>query len=145
MDRICRKVGLWPHAVLAGHAHSDQRFIRLRDDGTEIPYIICGNGGHNVQRLHGPNGTVLRTPQTIANKTTSDDAVTFENYDDLSYGYLRIIVDPQQLRIGQLLDITGFAGAGKPGFPRPSVIGLPSRSWTDDLPLVMRGATFLFP
>jgi Calcineurin-like phosphoesterase len=99
MDQICRKVGLWPHAVLAGHAHSYQRFTRLRDDGTEIPYIICGNGGHNVQRLHGPNGTVLRTPQTILNKTASDDAVTFENYDDLNYGYLRVIVDPQQLRI----------------------------------------------
>ena len=44
--------GTWPHAVLAGHAHSYQRFTRLRDDGTEIPYIICGNGGHNVLAPH---------------------------------------------------------------------------------------------
>jgi len=27
------------------------------------------------------------------------DAVTFESYDDKSYGYLRIIADPTQLRV----------------------------------------------
>jgi len=53
-----------------------------------------------VQRLQAPKGsTALRTPQTILKKTADDDAVTFENYDDTDYGYLRLIVDPQQLRI----------------------------------------------
>ncbi|HMK89817.1 MAG TPA: metallophosphoesterase [Methylocystis sp.] len=99
MDAICAEVGVWPHAVLAGHAHSYQRFTRHRADGTDIPYIICGNGGHNVQKLHAPKGKTLRTPQTILPKTAHDDAVTFENYDDQDYGYLRVIVDPQQLRI----------------------------------------------
>jgi Calcineurin-like phosphoesterase len=100
MDEVCKEVGVWPHAVLAGHAHSYQRFTRHRSDGTEIPYFICGNGGHNVQRLHAPAGsTALRTPQTIVSKSTANDEVTFENYDDTGYGYLRVIVDPQQLRI----------------------------------------------
>ncbi len=99
MDEICKEVGLWPHAVLAGHAHSYQRFTRLRDDGTEIPYIICGNGGHAVQKLQPPKGTALRTPQTFVRKSATDDEVIFENYDDRNYGYLRLIVDPQQLRI----------------------------------------------
>jgi hypothetical protein len=100
MDDICKEVGVWPHAVLSGHAHSYQRFTRLRPDGTVIPYVICGNSGHNVQRLQAPKGSsALRTPQTIVSKTADDDAVTFENYDDTDYGYLRVIVDPQQLRI----------------------------------------------
>jgi hypothetical protein len=99
MDEICGKAKVWPHAVLAGHAHSYQRFTRLRSDGTEIPYIICGNGGHNVTKLHKQNGIPLRTPQTLLPKTPADDGVTFENYDDTNYGYLRLIVDPQQLRI----------------------------------------------
>ncbi|HEX3397798.1 MAG TPA: metallophosphoesterase [Steroidobacteraceae bacterium] len=99
MDAICAQVGVWPHAVLAGHAHSYQRFTRLRSDGTEIPYLICGNGGHNVTKLQSQNGLPLRTPQTLLVKTASDDGVTFENYDDINYGYLRLIVDPQQLRI----------------------------------------------
>lgn len=99
MDAICAKSGIWPHAVLAGHAHSYQRFTRLRADGTEIPYIICGNGGHNVTKLHAQKGVPLRTPQTLLPKAQNDDGVTFENYDDTNYGYLRLIVDPQQLRI----------------------------------------------
>jgi hypothetical protein len=52
MDAVCAETGIWPHAVLAGHAHSYQRFTRQRPDGTEIPYLVCGNGGHNVQKLH---------------------------------------------------------------------------------------------
>ena len=99
MDAVCSKVGIWPHAVLAGHAHSYQRFTRQRSDGTEIPYIVCGNGGHNVQKLLGQGGTPLRAPQILEKKTASDDAVTFENYDDADFGYLRLIVDPNQLRI----------------------------------------------
>jgi hypothetical protein len=100
MDQVCARVGVWPHAVLSGHAHSYQRFTRLRSDGTVIPYVICGNGGHSVQRLQAPKGsTALRTPQVFQKKTADDDAVTFENYDDTGYGYLRVIVDPKQLRI----------------------------------------------
>jgi hypothetical protein len=100
MDAICAKVGIWPHAVLAGHAHSYQRFTRSRADGTEIPYVICGNSGHNVQRLRvAKGGSALRTPQVIVARTRNEDEVTFENYDDTDYGYLRLIVDPGQLRI----------------------------------------------
>lgn len=98
MDAICADIGVWPHAVLAGHAHNYQRFTRQRSDGTEIPYIICGNGGHNVQKLRAANGP-LRTPQIVQPAKANDDQITLENYDDTDYGYLRITVDPQQLRI----------------------------------------------
>jgi Calcineurin-like phosphoesterase len=99
MDAICTAAGVWPHVVLAGHAHNYQRFTRHRPDGSDIPYIVCGNGGHNVQKLRAANGVALRTPQTLQVKTAQDDAVTFENYDDTNYGYLRIIVDARQLRV----------------------------------------------
>ncbi len=100
MDEICAKHGVWPHAVLAGHAHSYQRFTRHRADGTEIPYIICGNGGHNVQKLKNPRGSgPLRTPQIKQKKADKRAEVTFENYDDLNYGYLRLVVDAVHLRI----------------------------------------------
>ena len=98
MDQICAEVGVWPHAVLAGHAHNYQRFTRHRPDGTEIPYIICGNGGHNVQKLH-PKGEPLRTPQVVQASGNGEDQITIENYDDTDYGYLRMTVDPDQLRI----------------------------------------------
>lgn len=101
IDEVCHKVGLWPHVDLAGHAHNYQRFTRYRADGTEIPYIVCGNGGHNVQKLKkvpGPDGdTALRTPQVIYKK--DDERIVFESYDDTNYGYLRIIATEQQLRV----------------------------------------------
>lgn len=99
MDAVCAAQGVWPHAVLAGHAHNYQRYTRHRADGTDIPYLICGNGGHNVQKLQTTGGQALRTPQTLQPKSADDDAVTFENYDDTNYGYLRIVVSPRQLRI----------------------------------------------
>ncbi len=98
MDAVCAATGVWPHAVLAGHAHNYQRYTR-QHAGTEIPYIICGNGGHNVQKLQPTNGMPVRAPQVFQAATATDDAVMFENYDDTDYGYLRIIVTAQQLRI----------------------------------------------
>ena len=101
MDKICAKAEVWPHAVLAGHVHNYQRFTRRRPDGTEIPYVSCGNLGHNVQSLARKGSGALRVPAAIqqADKNASADQVTFENYDDKNYGYLRVVVTEQQLRI----------------------------------------------
>jgi hypothetical protein len=99
MDAVCEEVGVWPHAVLCGHVHNYQRFTRTRPDGTQIPYIACGNGGHNVQKLTRKGDPALRVPQVLQTAAAGVDQVVFENYDDLNYGYLRIIVDPKQLRI----------------------------------------------
>ena len=99
MDAVCDEVGLWPHAVLAGHAHSYQRFTRHRKDGSEIPYLICGNGGHNVQKLRPVDGNTIRVPQTMQSRSRDEDQVVFERYDDTDYGYMRIIATGDQLRI----------------------------------------------
>ena len=96
IDAACAKAGVWPHAVLAGHVHNYQRFTRLRSDGTEIPYVSCGNGGHNAQALKG----APRAPQVIQSGK-GVDTVVLENYDAAPghYGYLRVIVTAKQLRI----------------------------------------------
>jgi hypothetical protein len=100
IDEICARVGVWPHAFLSGHAHNYQRFTRTRSDGTQIPYVICGNGGHALARLSkGEHGKILRTPQIIQKAHGKTDQVVFENYDDQDYGYLRIVVDSIQLRV----------------------------------------------
>jgi hypothetical protein len=99
MDKVCAAQGVWPHAVFAGHVHNYQRFTRTRSDGTQIPYVSCGNGGHNVQRLTRNGGTPLRTPQIIQPAKSGNDQVVFESYDDLNYGYLRVVVTAAQLRI----------------------------------------------
>ena len=99
IDEVCKQAGVWPHAVLAGHVHNYQRYTRTRSDGTQIPYVSCGNGGHNVQRLTRKGDPPIRTPQIIQGAQRNTDQVVFENYDDLNYGYLRIVVTNAQLRI----------------------------------------------
>ncbi len=96
IDAICKESGVWPHAVLSAHAHNYQRFTRTTGN-MQIPYIIAGNGGHNVTPIAGSSkGTATRVPATL-NKPGG--TVVLESYDDTHYGYLRIIATSSQLRI----------------------------------------------
>ena len=92
--RPASRQGVWPHAVLSGHAHSYQRYTRSIN-GIEIPHVIEGNGGHGLTPLTKKGEPGIRVPVAL----TSVAGVTFENYDAQDYGYLRIIVNAQQLRI----------------------------------------------
>ena len=98
IDRVCDKVGLWPDAILCGHAHNYQRFTRYNGK-RETPYVLCGNGGHAHNLLTKKGSPTLRTPAEQPGLSNGTDKVIFENYDDQDYGYLRIIVDEAQLRI----------------------------------------------
>jgi Calcineurin-like phosphoesterase len=97
IDKACAKTGVWPHAVLSGHAHNYQRFTRQRGN-TQIPYIIGGNGGHALAKLMRKKGATLRTPQQLETKSGADKVI-LENYDDQDYGYLRVVATETQLRI----------------------------------------------
>jgi hypothetical protein len=97
VDAACAAAGIWPHAVLSGHAHNYQRFTRAHGN-TQIPYIIAGNGGHGLAKL-SRKGQVLRTPAILQPAANGVDEVTLESYDDGDYGYLRLIVDATSLTI----------------------------------------------
>jgi hypothetical protein len=89
IDSACTAAGVWPHAVFAGHAHNYQRYTRLVNS-YQTPYIVVGCGGHSP--LAAMRGT-YRTPYKI------DDTLTLESYDDTDYGYLRVVVNAQTMRI----------------------------------------------
>ena len=101
IDSICKAVGVWPHAFLSGHAHNYQRFTRTLKDGTETPYIVCGNMGHNAMRLSRGSTLPPRVPQVIEKANGNTEKVVFERYDadNGHFGYLRIVVTESQLRI----------------------------------------------
>jgi hypothetical protein len=96
IDAACESAGIWPHAVLSGHAHNYQRFTRSHGD-MQIPYVIAGNGGHGLAKL-AKQGGALRTPMNLQVPAGSDPVV-LESYDDGDYGYLRIVVTATRLRI----------------------------------------------
>src|ERR1700676_3760416 len=57
IDKICEEEGVYPHAFLSGHAHNYQRYTRIFDFGgkeIDVPFIVCGDGGHNVNTLVRP-------------------------------------------------------------------------------------------
>jgi hypothetical protein len=89
IDNACKKAGVWPHAVLSGHAHNYQRFTRTVNN-MQIPYLVAGCGGHSpLSKMK----KVYRTPFTI------DKTLTLESYDDVDYGYLRLIANAETLTI----------------------------------------------
>jgi hypothetical protein len=52
IDEACKKAGLWPDAILSGHAHLYQRSTR-RVGKRLIPYIIAGTGGYGPADSRG--------------------------------------------------------------------------------------------
>ena len=89
IDSACNAAGFWPHAVFSGHSHNYQRYTRTVHK-TQTPYIVAGCGGHAP--LSAMRDT-YRTPYKI------DDTLTLESYDDTDFGYLRVVVTAETMRI----------------------------------------------
>jgi Calcineurin-like phosphoesterase len=67
IDAICLATGVWPHAILSGHAHNYQRYTRALPVGKttrQIPFLVIGNGGHGLTPLS--TKATMRTPQPMA-------------------------------------------------------------------------------
>ncbi len=61
IDACCAAAGMWPDALLSGHAHLYQRFTRTVN-GRDVPYVVSGSGGFAATRpMLGvpPAGTVV--------------------------------------------------------------------------------------
>ena len=81
IDKACRTAGMWPDAVLSGHAHLYQRFTRAVD-GREIPYVVAGSGGFAATPPKG----ALQTPLVVGEYTLVAPPVA-------AFGYLLVTVD----------------------------------------------------
>jgi Icc-related predicted phosphoesterase len=112
IDTICQDVGVYPHAVLSGHVHNYQRFTRsLRFGGKdiEVPFVLCGSGGHHINRIvQGTRGHPAQPPRPgdhvdylDSGNVVESRGLVLANYDDdpADYGYLRVSVTAQRLRI----------------------------------------------
>ncbi len=125
IDTICKAQGVYPHAFLSGHAHNYQRYARTVTFGgknIEVPFIVCGDGGHNANRLvKGKRGQPGQEPNFGAqvsyldkNSAIPSKGLQLKHYDDTNYGYLRITVDKSRLQIG-------FHQVGKSSIPQSRV------------------------
>ena len=105
IDACCKAAGLWPDAVLSGHAHLYQRFTRVVN-GRQIPYIVSGSGGfaatHPLQAAPAA-GTVIGDH-------------TLEVEPIVQFGYLTLTTDAKTLTI-----TFKIAPRGKPATQMDSV------------------------
>ena len=88
IDACCKKAGLWPDALLSGHAHLYQRFTRTVN-GRQVPYIVAGSGGFAAtapMQAAPPAGTVVGD-----HKLEVDPIIKF--------GYLTLTTDARTLTI----------------------------------------------
>jgi Icc-related predicted phosphoesterase len=112
IDTICKDAGVYPHAVLSGHVHNYQRFTRaLRFGGKdiEVPFVLCGSGGHHINPIvQGSRGHPAQPPRPgdrvdylDSHAVVESRGLVLANYDDdrADYGYLRVTVSAQRLRI----------------------------------------------
>jgi hypothetical protein len=88
IDACCKKAGLWPDAVLSGHAHLYQRFTRVVN-GRQVPYIVSGSGGFAATP---PMENVPPAPVKIGDTTLVVDPI-------VDFGYLTLTCDGSTLSI----------------------------------------------
>jgi hypothetical protein len=112
IDAICQDVGVYPHAFLSAHQHNYQRYTRAIHFGgkdIEVPFVVCGSGGHHINPIvQGRRGQPAQRPRfgtkvdyMDTKAVVASRGLVLENYDDnrTHYGYLRVTVTPEQLRI----------------------------------------------
>ncbi len=110
IDAVCKNVGVYPHAVISGHAHNYQRYTRklqLNGQSYSVPFIICGDSGHNVDKLvkssfgkqtaePGDNVDVSYMDTGAIVQSTS---LTLNKHDDQNSGFLRVQATASSLTI----------------------------------------------
>ncbi|HTB97899.1 MAG TPA: metallophosphoesterase [Terracidiphilus sp.] len=95
IDACCQQAGIWPDLVLSGHAHLYERYTRtMKTDGSQIPYIVAGNGGYyNLSQLKTDAAGNQPTPGTQTEPDGQGNTITLEQFNDTSFGFLRITVE----------------------------------------------------
>lgn len=110
IDAICQQTEVYPHAVISGHAHNYQRYTRkLKFTGANysVPFIICGDSGHNVTALTSATfGKKVPEPADNLDVTYMDKStifpgtnLTLNHHDQTNSGFLRVSATSKQLTI----------------------------------------------
>ena len=110
IDAICKQVGVYPHAFISGHAHNYQRFTRsvnFAGNNFTVPFIICGDSGHNVTPLVSSNfgksapepGDNANVKYLDVNPAVQSTGLTLNKHDQRNSGYLRLTATATQLTI----------------------------------------------
>jgi hypothetical protein len=87
LDGAFEASGLYPDAVLSGHAHLYQRFTR-KVEGREIPYVVAGAGGFSET-----------PPRKAVSEGTTEGQYTLAVDPIVHFGFLTVTVDMKTKRL----------------------------------------------
>ena len=110
IDTICKQVGVYPHAFISGHAHNYQRYTRTINFGGKnysVPFVVCGDSGHNVTPLVNPKlartalepGDNANVKYLDVNPVVQSTGLTLNKHDQHNSGYLRVTATAQKLTV----------------------------------------------
>lgn len=106
LDAVFNQAGLWPDAVVVGHAHLYQRIVRqkgVKGAPADIPYIVNGGGGYGIVATQKSGGAY------VAGLGAGLAAVVDEE------GFIRATVTRQAGKITLTFDYhSAKRGAGQP-------------------------------
>jgi hypothetical protein len=105
LQQAFHESGQYPDVVLSAHAHSYQRITYTYASGWQIPYLVCGSGGHShiekISTTCGGQSVILPSvpfdvfvPPGLA--LPKGDTVKVASYNDNDFGFLRFTVDNNQ-------------------------------------------------
>lgn len=98
LDKACKAAGLWPDAVISGHAHLYQRFTRVLSSGQQTPYIVAGCGGFAATQ---PRTKLPPAPLKVGDHTMEIDPI-------VDFGYLTVTTDAKTLSFTfKTVDVNG--------------------------------------
>lgn len=137
IDTICQTEGVYPHAVISGHAHNYQRFTRrisFQGASYSVPFIVVGDSGHNVLPLVWSRGGVRpptpapgsRVDHLDLNPAVRSNGLTIDQFDEQHYGYLRVTVDTRKLTI----DFHPVGNVSPPAKADTVIVDIPSHTAT---------------
>jgi hypothetical protein len=100
LDAACAAAGIWPDAVVSGHSHNYQRYLRtatiaVSNTTFDTAYFVAGTGGIGSQAV--PTAAIGNAQdETVPGLSSS--RVIFKNKLK-SYGYLRVAATATWLKI----------------------------------------------
>ena len=110
IDSICQQTGVYPHAVISGHAHNYQRYTRslnFAGHNYTVPFIICGDSGHNVSAITGSSfskhvpepGDNVDVSYMDKSSVFAGTTLKLNHHDQTNPGFLRVNVNAQKLTV----------------------------------------------
>jgi Calcineurin-like phosphoesterase len=105
LQQAFHESGQYPDVVLSAHAHFYQRITYTYASGRQIPYLVCGSGGHGpVEKISttcsgasiAPRSVPFDAILPVGLAIPNGDTVKVTYYNDEDFGFLRFTVEKNQ-------------------------------------------------